>query len=579
MVTAPYIPADAPFTLDQQAWLNGFFAGLNTRLVEATPPLQTGTRLLQIAYGTQTGNAELVAADIAGQAASAGWRAHVCALDEIDPGDLAAGAHLVIVVSTYGEGDMPDSAVEFWNRLQAPDAPGLGQVHYTVLALGDRGYDQFCRAGALIDDRFAELGAMRIAPRTELDVDFESHVQTWWDGLLPSLEALTPQVAVPALPAPVAKAKARPRWSRRHPFGATVTVNRRLSGPGSGKEIRHVEINIAGAGLEYRAGDALGVIPVNDPELVAAVLDGLGVAPETPFGQTTFAAELSTGRELTTVGSNLVKGLVEAGLAAEFAPLMAEGRDGQLSAQLRGVDVADVVQGAAAHGVDPVTVVGWLRPLQHRAYSISSSPLAHPESVHLTVATLRYDGRGRRRGGACSTFLADRLLPEEQLSVFCSPNSHFRVPEDPATPMVMVGPGTGVAPFRAFLQERQLTGATGRNWLFFGDQRRGEDFIYEAEWEALLSAGTLTRLDVAFSRDQRDKIYVQTRMLEQGRELYAWLEEGAHFFVCGDAARMAPDVDAALVRVIAAHGGRTDDQAREYVAALRADGRYHRDVY
>lgn len=579
MVTTPYIPADAPFTLDQQAWLNGFFAGLNTRLLETAPPAETGTRLLQIAYGTQTGNAEMVAADIAGQAASAGWRAQVCALDEIDPEELASGAHLVIVVSTYGEGDMPDSAVGFWNRLQAPDAPDLGQVHYKVLALGDRGYDQFCRAGALIDDRLAALGAVRVAPRTELDVDFESHIQLWWDGLLPLLAALTPLEAATAAPAPAVAAKTRPRWNRRRPYGAEVTVNRRLSGPGSAKEIRHVEIDIAGAGLDYRAGDALGVIPVNDPALVAAVLTALGVAPEDGFGDTTFEAELSRGRELTTVGRDLVLGLVEAGLAPEFAPLVVQERTADLAARLWGLDVVDLVQGAAARGVDPAAVVGWLRPLQHRAYSISSSPLAHPDSVHLTVASLRYESGGRPRGGACSTFLADRLQPAEQLRVFCSPNSHFRVPEDPTIPMIMVGPGTGVAPFRAFLQERELTGDAGRNWLFFGDQHRGEDFIYEPEWEGWLSSGILTRLDAAFSRDQRDKVYVQTRMVEHGRELYAWLEEGAAFYVCGDAARMAPDVDAALVRVVATHGGRTDDQARDYVAALRAAGRYHRDVY
>ncbi|MFT4269048.1 MAG: sulfite reductase subunit alpha, partial [Xenophilus sp.] len=387
----------------------------------------------------------------------------------------------------------------------------------------------------------------------------------------------------PGAPAP-AKAPARPALpgsSRKSPLAARLRVNRRLSGAGSGKDIRHFEFDLTGSGLAYEAGDALGVIPVNDPALVQLLLDRIGARADVavPGHDQPLGELLLRQFEICTPSKDLIQAIGQDTANEELRHVLRHDDKESLEAWLWGKDVLDLLQLDPGRAVGAEQLLKWLRPLQHRAYSISSSGRMHPERVHLTVAAVRYTQAGRARGGVCSTYMADRVGADDRPQVFFSPNKSFRVPASGDAPMIMVGPGTGIAPFRAFLQEREATGAKGRNWLFFGDQRRAEDFIYEEELSAWLASGTLGRLDLAFSRDQKEKVYVQTRMRENGHELYAWLEEGGHFYVCGDASRMAKDVDDALHALIAEHAGITPERAVEYVNALKKDKRYVRDVY
>ncbi|MEE2030969.1 sulfite reductase subunit alpha, partial [Rhodococcus chondri] len=381
----------------------------------------------------------------------------------------------------------------------------------------------------------------------------------------------------PVAPAP---ARAKSQWTRKNPYPATLTTNRLLSGDGSGKEIRHYEFALAGSGLEYEAGDALNVVPVNDTALVQALLDRLcldgGVVPD---GHDDTLANLLTYRfEITAPSVDLLEEVEKRTGNDELTYVLRHGDKAALDEWLWGRDILDVLSLEPTPELSAEEFVGLLKPLQHRAYSISSSPNAADGSVHLTVASVRYGTDERERRGVCSTFLADRC-GDGTVGIFVSKNKSFRVPADDTAPMIMVGPGTGIAPFRGFLQERRARGATGKNWLFFGDQKRSTDFVYEDELTEFVDAGVLTRLDLAFSRDQAEKIYVQTRMREHGAELFAWLEEGGHFYICGDALRMAKDVDTALHEIVAEHGGMSSEQAAEYVTTLKREKRYVRDVY
>jgi sulfite reductase (NADPH) flavoprotein alpha-component len=357
--------------------------------------------------------------------------------------------------------------------------------------------------------------------------------------------------------------------------------NHVLSGPKSAKEIRHIAFDLGDSEMTYEAGDALGVMPVNAPDLVEAWLQRLDVSAETavdgkdaPLGDL-----LTTGLEIMTPSREMIRGLEAKGVDEELSHVVSNGDKEALEHYLWGKDALDLLNLNPSLALDPSEVVGWLKPLQHRAYSISSSPKAHEGEVHLTVAAVRWMYEGRPHRGVCSTFLADHVPEGAQAGIFMSPNKAFRVPSDDAAPMIMVGPGTGIAPFRAFLEERRERGATGTNWLFFGDQTRESDFIYRDEISELSASGVLTRLDLAFSRDQAEKIYVQHRMAENGKDLYGLLQEGGSFYVCGDATRMAKDVDAALHKVVQDHGGLDEEGAVAYVNALKKEKRYVRDVY
>ncbi|MEW6304771.1 MAG: assimilatory sulfite reductase (NADPH) flavoprotein subunit [Verrucomicrobiota bacterium] len=601
MKSVPYIPNSAPFTAEQRAWLNGYLAGLfaNANEVEeasrAVTPAKAPEPLL-VMYGSQTGSAEGLAKRLAKEAEKRGFAPRVMEMNAFASADLAKESRLVIVTSTWGDGDPPDNAVAFWQHLNSDAAPKLEHLHYAVLALGDKNYADFCGAGRKFDERLEKLGAKRIHPRTDCDVDYEGAAKGWLEGLWPALDKVSGGAAKPAEDgglrvedgkgaAPPPAPAAEKGWSRNHPFPARLVTNRKLNAAGSAKDTRHFEISLEGSGLSYEVGDALGVMPANCPVLVEELLATLGFKGEetvkSPAGSEVSLHEaLLRHYIITQPGPSLIQAAAERAKSAEVLALLAPDKKPDYDQWLWGRDIVDVLLGCKGAQFAPEEFVGFLRKLQPRLYSISSSPKAHPGQVHLTVAAVRYEAHGRAKKGVCSCFLADRtVLNETPVPVFVQTSHGFRLPTDTERPVIMIGPGTGIAPFRAFLEERRATGAKGKNWLFFGDQCQAYDFLYQEELEAMLKDGALTRLDLAFSRDQKEKIYVQNRMLENAAELWSWLEAGTHVYVCGDAKRMAKDVDAALHEVIQKAGGRTPEQAAEYVAKLKAEKRYQRDVY
>lgn len=589
MMKIPYIPEDAPFNGDQRAWLAGFLAGLHSRTAlagetavstAATP--KAAQAVLNVLFGTQTGNAEALAMDIAAAARTQGLHPVVAGLDDVTMESFATMKRVIVVTSTYGEGEMPDNAQLFWEALSADAAPRLEAMNFAVLALGDTGYDGFCQAGKLIDTRLEQLGGKRMQTRLDCDIDFEDAAAGWIGETLPKAGAVDGGTASVAItPAAAEPEKVRQGWNRKNPYAAKLSVNRSLSGASSSKEIRHYEFDLGESGLQYEAGDALGVVPVNDPKLVEALAarlgsktDGVVAGFEQPLGDL-----LMKSFEISTPSRELVNEIAKRSGHEELNHILLNGDREQLAAFLWSKDILDLLELGDGKLFDVAEFVKFLKPLQHRAYSISSSPLVAGNSVHLTIASVRYRVEGRDRGGVCSTYLADRIAEDQDAGIFVSQNKTFRVPQNDDAPMIMVGPGTGIAPFRAFLQERQARGAKGRNWLFFGDQHRQADFIYEDELGEMSRTGVLTRLDLAFSRDQAEKIYVQTRMKENGKALYQWLEEGGHFYVCGDATRMARDVDDALHAIVATEAGISAEAAGDYVNRLKREKRYLRDVY
>lgn len=578
----PYIPEDSPFNQDQKAWLAGFMAGLQTRLINTADAGGRSKPPIYILYGSQTGNAEGLARTAAASAKQHGLEPVVQSLDEVEMEALGKMRRVLVVTSTYGEGEMPDNAELFWEALSSPTAARIEETTFGVLAIGDTGYDGFCEAGKLIDMRLEQLGAHRLLARVDCDVDFDEPANAWIEAALPlfaEVEGGADEVV--AAPAAEEAAPAASAFNRKNPYQSTLAVNRRLSGDSSAKEIRHYEFALGDSGIHYEAGDALNVIPENDPALVSLILNRLNVGADTAVAkQDKPLAELLTRNfEISTPSRELIAAIEQRAGNEDLSRLLQSGDKEGLDNWLWGKDTLDLLQLNPGVSLSADEFVSLLKPLQHRAYSISSSSLANPDHIHLTVASVRYNNAGRERGGVCSTYLADRVAEGDQAGIFVSVNKSFRVPVDQHAPVIMVGPGTGIAPFRAFLQERQAAGAAGRNWLFFGDQTRSSDFIYEDELTSLMKAGVLSRLDLAFSRDQQEKIYVQTRMRENGKELYAWLQEGGHFYVCGDASRMAKDVDKALHDVIAEHGGLDAEAATAYVNQLKREKRYLRDVY
>ena len=554
MTKIPVIPETAPFDAMQRMWLNGFLAGLfssesNTAIAPAAVTSPSLGPLLFL-YGSQTGSSEGLANRFAKEAKKQGFETRVVGMENHATIDLTKEKRVLIVTSTYGDGEMPDNAQPFWDYLKNGTAPRLENLEYSVLALGDRNYVQFCQAGKVFDARLEELGARRIHPRTDCDVDCEGPSSEWFAGLMKSLEgskAPPPAAAAQGSVANAAKAVetsvTSPSFGKSNPFPAVLKTNRVLNAPGSGKETRHLEIILEGSRLEYEVGDALGVVPANCPDFVREILHAAGLD-----------------------GEEAVKGPDGSEMALRLALL----QKFDLKAFL-----ADLPQKAAS----AAEFAAPLRKLQPRLYSISSSPKAHPGEVHLTVAVVRYELNGRPRKGVCSTFFAERVGPDTKVPVFVHKSPSFKLPADGSKPIIMVGPGTGIAPFRAFLEERRAVGAKGRNWLFFGDQRAVCDFLYREELEAMQKDGFLERLDTAFSRDQAEKIYVQNRMIENMGQIWSWLQEGGYFYVCGDAKRMAKDVDMALHKIAETAGGLSVEQAVDYVKQLKTEKRYLRDVY
>ena len=585
MNSVPFIPESAPFTVEQRAWLNGFLAGLHSSAPAAAPAPPTNSEPLLILFGSQTGTAEGLAKKMAKESQQRGFAPKVLALNDYESANLAAAGKTVIISSTWGDGEPPDNAANFWNWLNADSAPRLEDLQFAVLGLGDKNYSDFCGASKKFDARLEALGAKRLVPRGECDADYETTAKNWIDGLWGKLGG-TAVGSVVAANGSAANGHVTPPKPAGHekanPFPARLLKNVMLNRPGSSKEVRHYEISLDGSGLVYEAGDALGVVPVNCPELVDDLLATLKCQGDEPVkidaAEMPLREALTRHYEITKPTQELITLVGERGFAGGLSPLLAPDRRDDLKRWIFGRDVLDVI-GLLPAPLPLAELLPLLRKMSPRLYSISSSPKAHPDEVHLTVSAVRYESHGRPRKGVASTFLADRVGDAEFVKVFVQPSHGFRPPENGEAPMIMVGPGTGIAPFRAFLEERQATGAKGNNWLFFGDQTRAADFLYAEQLTAWQQSGLLTRLDLAFSRDQADKIYVQNRMLENAAELWAWLEAGAHFYVCGDASRMAKDVDAALHTIIETAGGKSADEAKAYVTKLKADKRYQRDVY
>jgi sulfite reductase (NADPH) flavoprotein alpha-component len=591
--SVPFIPSSAPFTPEQRAWLNGYFVGLlsnahGATADAATPVSEKSLLPLLIGFGSQTGAAEQLAKRLSKEAAKNGFAVELHELNAIPLEKLSQHSRFVIVTSTWGDGDPPDNAVEFWKSLSADSAPKLENLSYSVLALGDRNYSDFCGAGRKFDERLAALGAKRILARTDCDVDYEAAATQWTSTIWSALpndalgEGERPREPLSAAPAMGSTGAPPSGYSRTNPFPARLITNRLLNAPGSAKETRHIEISLEGSGLEYEVGDALGVIPRNCEDLISELITLGGwnqsTSVPTPDGQTLPLREALLNKyDLRKPTSALVDAVAKTEGCERLVNLLSPEKDA-LKEYLAQREVIDLLYEYPAFRPEALEFVKLLAKLQPRLYSISSSLRAFPGQVHLTVGIVRYETCGRKRKGLCSTFLADRVAPDGTIPVFIQASHGFKLPKDPATPIIMVGPGTGIAPFRAFLHERRAAAAPGKNWLFFGDQQAACDFLYRDELETFRSSGLLTRLDLAFSRDQKEKVYVQNRMLENAAELYRWLEDGAHFYVCGDAKRMAKDVDAALHKIIEL-ASRTPDQAAEYVKNLKSEKRYQRDVY
>lgn len=561
MSLVPSIPENAPFTAEQRAWLNGYLAGLFSRQAAATggaPAESAPLASLTILYGSQTGTAESLAKKAAKEAGKRGFAPTILDMGQTDAARLATEKNLLVITSTYGDGEPPDSAKALHSALK-DGSHALSSLRFSVCALGDTNYTLFCQCGKDFDAYLEKHGAARVHPRAECDTDYESAFDTWLNAALSALGAGSASSAAPA----GESTEAESGYSKKNPFPAPVLTVRTLNAPGSAKEVNHVEFDLAGSGLVYEAGDALGVVPQNCPEHVAAVITALGCDGEEAVS--TKSGELPLRRALTEcydLGKPSPALLQLLGVASDPAPH----------------HVIDALHAAPAKPA-LAAFVGALKAIAPRLYSISSSPKAHPGQVHLTVGAVRYELGGRARKGVASTFLAERALSHGKVGVFVHSNKAFRPPADPSAPMIMVGPGTGIAPFRAFLEERAATKAPGKNWLFFGDQKASTDFLYREELESLKSSGIINRLDLAFSRDQKEKIYVQNRMVEAAGELFAWLEQGGCFYVCGDASRMAKDVDAALHKVVEIAGKKSPEEAAAYIQALKSAKRYQRDVY
>lgn len=581
MSTAPYIPDSAPFSPEQRAWLNGFFAGMFSRQpageskIESSPsglshPESKILKPLTILWGSQTGTAESLAKQAAKAAGKRGFAPTIVDMASTSAPDLASAESLLVITSTYGDGEPPDNAKPLYDAVRAEGAPALpASLNYSVCGLGDSNYELFCQCAKDFDSAFAKLGATRATDRVDCDVDYDEPFEAWLEAALGALGMSDVERKMDDVPAGGNTSDIRhetsdisPVFGKKNPFPAPLLKVLNLNGEGSAKEVNHVEFSLAESGLSYEAGDALAVVPENCPDLVAAVLTALDSDGEEAV--TTAAGERPLRAALT---QNFDLGKPNAKL---LAALKVEPSDSI-------IDVLDALAAAPKPLPALPDLVALLKKLQPRLYSISSSPKAHPDEVHLTVGAVRYDVGGRGRKGVCSTFLAERV--SETAGVFVHSNKAFRPPADPALPMIMVGPGTGIAPFRAFLEERAATNATGDNWLFFGDQHAATDYLYQDQIGDWQKSGLLNRVDTAFSRDQAEKVYVQDRMREAGSELWEWLECGAHFYVCGDAKRMAKDVDAALHDIIIEHGGKTTEEAADYVKALKAAKRYARDVY
>jgi len=585
-------------------WLSGYMAGAAARLrlapeaipvttaqASSAPAQAAAEQPLTILYGSQTGNAKRVAERLAAEIQGRGLPVRLVRADAYRTNALKKERFLYVVISTHSEGDTvepPDDSRGFFEFLTGSRAPELPELSYAVLALGDSSYADFCGIGRRIDERLAQLGAHRLFGLGEADVDIE-HVANPWseEALRHATERLDRPDAGHAPAAPATSGvvtflrPAHAAWTRERPFSAEVLSNQRIVSGESEKDVRHIELSLKGSGLRYQPGDALGIWPTQAAELVNHVLATLGLEGKTEVVQgedrLPLAQWLGERRELTVLTRPFIAAHAERGGHATLTALLQPQSAADFARLLGDWQLIDLLR-AYPTSWDAESLVSALRPLAPRMYSIASSQEQSDDEVHITVAHLDFEHEGETRWGAGSHYLC-QVAEGERVPVFIEPNERFRLPKDTARDVIMIGPGTGVAPFRAFLQQRQSEDASGRNWLFFGNPHRRSDFLYQVEWLQALKEGALTRLDVAFSRDQADKVYVQHRLRESGAQVWEWLSQGAHLYVCGDADRMAPDVHTTLIEIAAEHGHKSHEEATAWLKDLLTEGRYARDVY
>ncbi|MCY7979449.1 assimilatory sulfite reductase (NADPH) flavoprotein subunit [Bacillus inaquosorum] len=579
-------------TESQKIWLSGYLSAQSVSAQEtagapaaasAAAAAPAVSKEVTVLYGSQTGNAQGLAENAGKQLEQRGFQVTVSSMSDFKPNQLKKVNNLLIVVSTHGEGEPPDNALSFHEFLHGRRAPKLEALRFSVLALGDSSYEFFCQTGKEFDQRLEELGGQRISPRVDCDLDYDEPAAEWLESVFGGLSEAGGGSAAPASAASPQTGESS--YSRTNPFRAEVLENLNLNGRGSNKETRHVELSLEGSGLTYEPGDSLGVYPENDPELVELLLKEMNWDPEeivtlNKQGDVRPLKEaLISYYEITVLTKPLLEQAAQLTGSNELRELLAPGNEGNVKAYIEGRDLLDLIRDYGPFSVSAQEFVSILRKMPARLYSIASSLSANPDEVHLTIGAVRYDAHGRERKGVCSILCAERLQPGDTLPVYVQHNQNFKLPKDPETPIIMVGPGTGVAPFRSFMQEREETGAEGKAWMFFGDQHFVTDFLYQTEWQNWLKDGVLTKMDVAFSRDTEEKVYVQHRMLEQSAELFEWLQEGAAVYICGDEKHMAHDVHNTLLEIIEKEGNMSREEAEAYLADMQQQKRYQRDVY
>lgn len=579
----------ASLTKEQLIWASGFLAGLagsaNALPIpssSASTNADVAQATLTILYGSQTGNAKGIANNYKASALEQGFKANVVSMADYKPRQLKNETHLVVIVSTHGEGDAPDDAIELHEYLASKKAPKLPNLKMAVVGLGDTSYEFFCQTGKDFETRLLALGATALVERLDCDVDYDSVIAEWSVAINTKLKAELAPVATQQVVnlTPAANAVAVSLFDKKNPFEANLSESLKITGRDSVKDIRHIEISLEGSGIEYKPGDALGVWFSNDEAVAKRIL----VATSTSADDKVVVAntELSLldalvqKLELTLSYPGFVKAYQAAIQHSDLATLVSDKT--ALREYLSVSQIVDIVERFPAK-IDAQALVDALRPISPRLYSIASSQAEVEDEVHLTVAHVEYEINGVVNQGGASGFLSTRLEEGDSVNVYVENNDNFRLPADPNTPIIMIGPGTGIAPFRAFMQERDATEAEGKNWLFFGNPNFTQDFLYQTEWQGYLKSGLLSKISLAFSRDQAQKVYVQDRLKENGKEVFEWLEQGAHFYICGDALRMAKDVETTLLALVAEHGNKTEAEAKEYVTNLRKSKRYQKDVY
>ncbi|BDA53367.1 NADPH-dependent assimilatory sulfite reductase flavoprotein subunit [Raoultella ornithinolytica] len=576
--------ATTDFTPTQLAWVSGYFWGVlnqHSGAATAVPAQAAEMPGITLISASQTGNARRVAEALRDDLIAAQLNVKLVNAGDYKFKQIASEKLLVIVTSTQGEGESPEEAVALHKFLFSKKAPKLEGTAFAVFGLGDTSYEFFCQSGKDFDSRLAELGAERLLDRVDADVEYQPAAAEWRARVVEVLKSRAP-VAAPAQGATsgaVNDIHSSP-YTKEAPLTATLAVNQKITGRDSEKDVRHIEIDLADSGLRYQPGDALGVWYQNDPALVKELVELLwlkGDEPVTVDGKTLPLAEaLEWHFELTVNTANIVENYATLTRSETLLPLV--GDKAQLQHYAATTPIVDMVRFSPAQ-LDADALIGLLRPLTPRLYSIASSQAEVESEVHITVGAVRYDIEGRARAGGASSFLADRVEEDGEVRVFIEHNDNFRLPANPQTPVIMIGPGTGIAPFRAFMQQRAAEGAEGKNWLFFGNPHFTEDFLYQVEWQRYVKEGVLSRIDLAWSRDQQQKVYVQDKLREQGAELWRWINDGAHIYVCGDANRMAKDVEQTLLEVIAEFGAMDAEAADEFLSELRVERRYQRDVY